>query len=131
MPAPRIARNVVKAARQPREGDSVAHLRWLKTLNCVVCGKPADDPHHLLRGVDNRPKGMGRKNPDRWAIPSCRACHDDMHAAGDDEAFLAAQGIDGRSIAFALWACTGNTEIAERTILRAWQAARLNKRAAE
>lgn len=129
--APRIGRAVLRSKKFPREGDSQKHIDWIKTLDCIVCGQKAVDPHHLLRGVDRLPKGTGRRNPDRWAVPVCRTHHRAAHDYADDEAYFAKQGLDARSIAFALWACTGNTEIAERTILRAWQAARLNRRAAE
>lgn len=119
MLSPRIPRTVQKPLPKAREGDSRAHLRWLKTLPCVVCGQPADDPHHILGNVDGLPKGMGRKNEDRWAIPVCRKDHDLAHAHGNDEAWFASQGIDARSIASALWRVSGDTDAGQRIIYRA------------
>lgn len=52
------------------------HLDWVKTLPCVACGVPADDPHHI---VSVGFKGMGTKTPDYWAIPLCRTHHDELH----------------------------------------------------
>lgn len=107
-----------------REGDSKAHTRWIKSLPCLICGRKSDDPHHLKRGVDNMPKGMSRKHPDRWAIPVCRKHHNHLEA-GNDEERLAELGHDGRATAARLWAISGDTEQAERIIRKAIEFARL------
>ena len=104
----RIQRTVPKSAPRKREGDSRSYLNWIKSLPCLVTGLPAEDPHHLmrLREDDGRKaiKGMGRKHEDRWALPVTRIVHDQLHMAGDDEAFLAGMGFDARSICKCLWA---------------------------
>lgn len=52
------------------------YMDWVKTLKCVGCNRPADDPHHPTgQGY----KGMGSKVPDYWVIPLCRNCHDNLH----------------------------------------------------
>jgi hypothetical protein len=119
---PRIPRHVRRAPTRSRPGDSRQHLQWIKTLPCLVCGGPARDPHHLKRGVDHMPKGMGRTHEDRWAVPVCRPHHDWLEA-GNDEEKLASIRIDGRSVARQLWANSGDTEAAERILFRARQAA--------
>lgn len=53
-----------------------SYMDWVKTLPCVGCAAPADDPHHIT-GTKNR--GMGSKVPDYWTIPVCRVCHDEIH----------------------------------------------------
>jgi hypothetical protein len=53
------------------------YLNWVKSLDCCLCGAPADDPHHLI-GVGNM-GGMGMKAPDETAIGMCRGCHGMMH----------------------------------------------------
>ena len=121
---PRIARSVPQSVRQPRPGDSRAHLAVIRSLPCVVCGGPGGDPHHLLRVHDGAPKGVGRRNEDKHAVPACRACHNALHAAGNDEAYLAERGIDGRALAAALWACRLKTDIEaamRRVVFRAKQ----------
>lgn len=101
---PRIARSVTPVPPRPREGMSRKHLDAVKVLPCIACGRiGAIDPHHLLRGLPEGERGMGRKAADRYSIPACRKCHDAMHQAGDDEAWLTARNIDGRSAAEALW----------------------------
>lgn len=56
--------------------ESREYLRWVKSLRCVGCNAPADDPHHA-HGAGF--KGMGTKVPDFWCIPLCRSCHDELH----------------------------------------------------
>lgn len=131
---PRIARSVPQSVREPRPGDSKAHVAFVKTLPCFYPGCPlkADDPHHLQRGVDNLPKGTSRTSPDRWAIPSCRGHHTGLfgfpffiHMTGDDEAFLSKVGIDGRALANSLWSNTGDFDACVRLIERAKAGANL------
>lgn len=52
------------------------YMNWVKTLRCVSCHSPADDPHHP---TGTGFKGMGTKVPDYWVIPVCRNCHDAIH----------------------------------------------------
>ncbi len=100
---PRIDKGLPKRDKPKRPGDSKAHLDFIRSLPCCVTGHTPVDPHHLMRAVDDRPKGAGRRHEDRWAIPLSRATHEAAHANGDDEAFLAAHGIDGRALAESLW----------------------------
>lgn len=117
----RIPRETVSWQRKTRPGDSRQHTRWIKTLPCVVCGAPADDPHHLLGNMDGSPKGMGMKNEDRWTVPVCRKDHNAAHSTGNDEAWFAGLGIDARSLASALWRVTGDDEAGQRVVFRARQ----------
>lgn len=56
--------------------ESRSYMDYVKTLRCVSCRAPADDPHHP-HGAGF--KGMGTKVPDYWVIPICRPCHDELH----------------------------------------------------
>jgi len=38
--------------------ESPVYMRWVKTLRCVSCNTPADDPHHPHGAAF---KGMGTK----------------------------------------------------------------------
>jgi hypothetical protein len=51
-----------------------AYLRWVKSLPCMFCARPADDPHHY------GPKGMGQTTDDTRVVPVCRQAHDALHA---------------------------------------------------
>jgi len=63
---------------KPRPFRSRRYLDWVKQQPCVMCGAPADDPHHLI-GVGHM-SGMGRTAPDTMAMPACRQHHDEIHA---------------------------------------------------
>lgn len=121
MPAPRIARTIHRPARQKREGDSAVHLADIRTLFCCICGSRPVHAHHLLRIGEQLPRGMSRKSEDRWAVPLCSTHHMALHGAGDEEAYLASLGIDGRSLARALWANRGDIEGMERVAFRCRQ----------
>lgn len=123
MPLPaRIERTVTRGKRKPVEGNSQKHLDWLKTMPSIVSGiEPAGDAHHLLGNVDGLPKGAGRTNNDRWAVPLTRAEHDAAHRSGNDEEHFRKMGLDARSIASALWSVSGDTAAGYRIIFRARQ----------
>lgn len=57
---------------------SPAYLAWVRTLPCSRCGAPADDAHHVI-GLHWGLSGMGTTAPDSYAMPVCRACHQDVH----------------------------------------------------
>lgn len=53
------------------------YTRWVKAQPCACCGKPADDPHHL---IGHGQGGMGTKAHDLFVLPLCRKHHDELHA---------------------------------------------------
>ena len=118
MPAPRIPKGITRPKREPRPGMSPMHLDLVRQLPCCVCGLYGYDvqPHHLLRTGEH---GMGRKSSDRWAVSLCRVHHDGLHADGDEEAYLAYYGIDGRALAQALWRYTGDLERMQAAVWKA------------
>lgn len=94
-----------------------AHLRFLRSLECPIYpgGQPIE-VHHLLRADPKR--GLGRRAADHYAIPLSRRAHRELHAAGDEETWLAVRGIDGRALAAALWRLSGNRETGLRILWR-------------
>ncbi|HBD1141233.1 TPA: phage tail tape measure protein [Escherichia coli] len=58
------------------------YTRWVKTQPCACCGKPADDPHHL---IGHGQGGMGTKAHDLFVLPLCRKHHDELHADMGDQ----------------------------------------------
>lgn len=56
---------------------SKKYVQWVKSLDCVSCGAPADDAHHIIgEGMG----GMGIKAHDWAVMPMCRWCHTEMHS---------------------------------------------------
>jgi len=52
------------------------YLAWVKTQPCECCGRPSDDPHHLIGWGQG---GMATKAHDIFAIPLCRQHHTELH----------------------------------------------------
>jgi hypothetical protein len=129
---PRISRTVKRAIRPLSEGMSTRHLELIRACHCVVSwATPPCDAHHLLRVEGEGVKGMARRHADRWAVPLAHRLHtadfgvDTAHGSGDDEAWLASKGIDGRALANALWTTTGDLAAMERVVFMFHQRGRL------
>ena len=120
-PPPRIPRTVAGKSSRPRDVPrAFKHLEFVRSLPCCVCGRFREgksEAHHLLR-VDQLPKGTGRKNHDRWTIPLCWIAHYGLHGKGDEEAYLAEHGIDGRALAQALWKISPDYDAGLRVVER-------------
>ncbi|QIG28425.1 DUF968 domain-containing protein [Leclercia adecarboxylata] len=56
--------------------DNPRFLSWVKKQPCECCGRPADDPHHLIGWGQG---GMGTKAHDSLVIPLCRQHHTELH----------------------------------------------------
>ena len=58
-----------------------AHLRWIRTLRCVVCGST-----RYVEAAHTGPRGLGQKSADSTAIPLCvrhhRTANDSYHKLG-------------------------------------------------
>lgn len=52
--------------------EDKAHLKWVKTLPCLICGVSPCDPAHISKGSGS---GMGRKADDNRVVPLCREHH--------------------------------------------------------
>jgi hypothetical protein len=102
--------------RQPRE-KCEKHLRWLRTLPCVLCRNPIETEAAHVRmaclEVGKPYTGKGEKPSDKWAVPLCSRHHHEQHEIGEREFWLLA-GIDPIRIASDLWARTGNQEAGEQ-----------------
>lgn len=101
--------------RRPRIED-VQHLKFIRTLHCCICGKPDPDPAHIRSAnaiYGKRETGKAEKASDKWTVPLCREHHDEQHAAGNELVWWASKGIDPFGLALALYAATGDDEIAD------------------
>ncbi len=71
-------------------------MAMVRSHGCCICKNPVADAHHL-RSVGHL-ASAALKNGDDYTIPLCRKHHDELHAAGDEEIFLALHGIDAKII---------------------------------
>lgn len=132
MMAFRIERPITAFANAPARGakrkrvTDEQHLRWLRTLPCVITGRRPVEAAHI-RFADpsyaKRETGMAEKPDDRWALPLSPALHREQHA-GSERLFWAKYGIDPCKVAAALYGVSGDDEQAEIIIRTAQDSAR-------
>jgi hypothetical protein len=112
--------------RRPRDRNE-NHLKWIRGLQCCICGAPGPDPAHIRAASavhGKRETGASEKPSDKWTVPLCRHHHDQQHAAAEREGVTAEitwwtrRGIDPFGLALSLFAASGDDELAE-AILRA------------
>ncbi len=111
---PSTAFSLSTGKKRPRK-ESVDHLRWVRTLECLVTGKrPADAAH--IRYADpkygKRETGRGEKPHDMFTVPLHRSEHDAQHAQNELE-YWKSKGIDPIQVALALYGASGDDEAAE------------------
>lgn len=66
-----------RGRRRESAWRSPQYLRWVSSLPCVMCGRAADDAHHLI-GIGGQ-GGAGTKAPDYLTMPVCREHHNEIH----------------------------------------------------
>ncbi|TPM53234.1 DUF968 domain-containing protein [Mesorhizobium sp. B2-2-4] len=103
-----------KGRRRPRQEDD-AHLKWIRTLPCIVTGgRPVEAAH--IRYADpaygKREVGGAEKPDDRWTVPLSAALHREQHSQAE-RAFWEGHAIDPCRVALALYAVSGDDEAAE------------------
>jgi hypothetical protein len=75
--------------------SDASYLRFLRSLPCLACERPADDAHHVSI-AEPGVRGFGMKrSKDRHAVPLCRECHHKLHNYGGPEVgFWIVAGVD-------------------------------------
>jgi hypothetical protein len=85
---------------EPRRHRDKAHLKFVASQPCLVCGRSPADAHHLRF---TQPCAMGRKVSDEFTVPLCRTHHRDNHSFGDEVAWWSRQAIDPVRTSRELW----------------------------
>jgi hypothetical protein len=84
----------------PRRRRDKAHLRFVASQPCLLCGRRPADPHHI-RFAQKQP--LGRKVSDEFTVPLCRSHHRDLHRSGSEYLWWQNVGIDPLKNARKLW----------------------------
>ena len=85
---------------EPRRIREKAHLRFVASHPCLVCGQQPSDPHHLRFA---QPRALGLKVSDEFTVPLCREHHRQLHHAGNEVAWWHDLDIKPLPIAKKLW----------------------------
>ena len=88
---------------EPKRLRDKAHLKFVASQPCLVCGRQPSDPHHLRFA---QPRALGLKVSDEFTVPLCRGHHRQLHQAGNEEAWWAERNINALTIAKDLWGQT-------------------------
>jgi hypothetical protein len=85
---------------QPKRLRDKAHLKFVASQPCLICGRQPSDPHHLRFA---QPRGIGLKVSDEFTVPLCRGHHRQLHQAGNEVTWWENLHIDALAIAKDLW----------------------------
>jgi hypothetical protein len=88
---------------EPRRHRDKAHLKFVASHPCLICGRSPADAHHLKF---TQPRAMGRKVSDEFTVPLCRVHHRDLHSVGDEVAWWERRAIDPLATSRMLWLST-------------------------
>jgi hypothetical protein len=88
------------AIAEPKRLRDKAHLKFVASQPCLICGRQPSDPHHLRFA---QPRGFGLKVSDEFTVPLCRGHHRHLHQAGDEVTWWGNLHIDALAIAKDLW----------------------------
>jgi hypothetical protein len=97
----------VLAISEPRRLRDKAHLRFVASQPCLVCGRSPADAHHLRFA---QPRAMGLKVSDEFTVPLCRVHHRDNHSSGNEVAWWERRAIDPLATSRMLWVSTRRIE---------------------
>jgi Rad52/22 family double-strand break repair protein len=88
------------AIAEPKRLRDKAHLKFVASQPCLVCGRQPSDPHHLRFA---QPRALGMKVSDEFTVPLCRGHHRQLHQAGNEVVWWKGLDIDALEIAKGLW----------------------------
>lgn len=84
----------------PRRRRDKAHLRFVGTHPCLVCGRQPSDAHHVQF---SQPRAMGLKVSDEFTVPLCRSHHRELHQTGNEKNWWQQRNIEPLDVAERLW----------------------------
>jgi hypothetical protein len=94
-----IDKSVLPIGEARRYRDK-AHLKFVASQPCLICGRLPCDPHHI-RFAQKR--ALGRKVSDEFSVPLCRSHHRELHRLGNESRWWKGVGINPLKIARGLW----------------------------
>jgi hypothetical protein len=119
IPATAFSHDLRSRGKRPRQ-ENEAHLKFIRTLPCLVCGTRKDVQAAHIRapspGYGKRATGMGERPADCWVLPVCAADHCEQHRMAELAFWLARGIVDPFKVALSLFAHTGDDEAAELVI---------------
>jgi DNA recombination protein Rad52 len=94
---------------EPKRLRDKAHLKFVASQPCLICGRQPSDPHHLRFA---QPRAIGLKVSDEFTVPICRSHHRQLHQAGNEVAWWETLKINALENAKQLWEQTHPSSVA-------------------
>lgn len=88
---------------EPKRIRDKAHLTFVASQACLVCGRQPCDPHYLRFA---QPRAIGMKVGDEFTVSLCRGHHRQLHQAGSEGAWWKDRGIDALEVGKELCRCS-------------------------
>jgi Rad52/22 family double-strand break repair protein len=88
------------AIAEPKRLRDKAHLKFVASQPCLICGRQPSDFHHLRFA---QPRAIGLKVSDEFTVPLCRGHHRQLHQAGSEIVWWESQRLNALEIARGLW----------------------------
>jgi hypothetical protein len=88
------------AIAEPKRLRDKAHLKFVASQPCLVCGRRPSDPHHLRFA---QPRAIGLKVSDEFTVPVCRGHHREVHQIGNEKVWWDNLKINAMQVAADLW----------------------------
>ena len=85
---------------EPKRLRDKAHLKFVASQACLICGRQPSDPHHLRFA---QPTAIGLKVSDEFTVPLCRGHHRQLHQAGNEAAWWGNFNLKPLEVAKGLW----------------------------
>jgi hypothetical protein len=85
---------------EPKRLRDKAHLKFVASQPCLVCGRQPSDSLHLRFA---QPRAIGLKVSDESTVPLCRGRHRELHQVGIEEDWWAKYQIDTLEMVKHLW----------------------------
>jgi len=85
---------------EPKRLRDKAHLKFVASQPCLICGRQPSDPHHLRFA---QPRAIGLKVSDEFTVPLCRGHHRRLHQTGNEAGWWENLKIDALATAKDLW----------------------------
>ena len=101
---------------EPKRLRDKAHLGFVASQPCLVCGRQPSDPHHLRFA---QPRAIGLKVSDEFTVPLCRGHHRQLHQAGNEVAWWEKLNLKPLEVAKGLWEQTHPKSATADTAMRA------------
>jgi len=119
VPAAKIDKSQL-AIVEPKRLRDKAHLKFVASQPCLVCGRQPSDPHHLRFA---QPRAIGLKVSDEFTVPLCRGHHRQLHQAGNEGAWWEKFKIKPLRVARQFWeqthASEASSEVASQSSIAA------------